>query len=361
MFDFAELKTLHIELTTRCQASCPMCARNYHGGMENPNLSKSEITFQNFQKIVGGEIISLIEYIYFCGNFGDPILSNHLIDIVKYCRQVKPSLRIGIHTNGGARNKDWWEKLADVLPEDHCVHFALDGLEDTHSLYRKGTDFKKILENATTFIKAGGKAEWVYLSFKHNEHQIDQAKKMAHDLGFKFFNHKATSRFLEKPWLDVLDEEGKMLYKIEPPSEHRITFIHKDVILNYQSIVDTTDISCRIQKEKSLYIDSSKHLWPCCWLAALPYTYSKPEDLIHQYQTSQTTVINELVNSMGGYDSIDLLKHSIKEILSRDQWKTSMTSYWQAKKLATCTKTCGVFKEKILTQYQDQFLSKASF
>ena len=38
MFKFNELKTVHLEISTRCQASCPMCPRNYHGGLENPNL-----------------------------------------------------------------------------------------------------------------------------------------------------------------------------------------------------------------------------------------------------------------------------------------------------------------------------------
>lgn len=38
MFNFQDLKQVHLEITTRCQASCPMCSRNYHGGLDNPNL-----------------------------------------------------------------------------------------------------------------------------------------------------------------------------------------------------------------------------------------------------------------------------------------------------------------------------------
>jgi hypothetical protein len=274
---------------------------------------------------------------------------------------MKPSISIGIHTNGSARTKDWWRKLAEALPKEHCVHFALDGLADTHHLYRIGTDFNKIIENAKTFISNGGKAEWVYLSFKHNEHQINEAKELAKTLGFEKFNHKATSRFLEKPWLDVINEQGEVLYKIEPPSEHKITFIHPDIIKSYKNVVKTASIKCKAINDKSLYIDAFKNLWPCCWIGMIPYTYSKPNDIVHEYQTEQTTVINELIESLGGYSAIDLGSRSIKDILSDTKWKTIWSEYWQDKKLATCAKTCGVFPEKILTQYDDQFIKVEIF
>ena len=30
------IDAIHIELTDKCQAACPMCARNYNGGIERP-------------------------------------------------------------------------------------------------------------------------------------------------------------------------------------------------------------------------------------------------------------------------------------------------------------------------------------
>jgi len=361
MFSYDELRTLHIELTSKCQASCPMCARNYHGGLANPNLPDSEITLDEFKNIVNADVFARIDYIYFCGNYGDPIMSNHLLEIVQYCTSRKPTIKIGIHTNGSARNDKWWEALAKALPKDHAVHFALDGLEDTHHLYRTGTNFKNIISNATNFIKQGGIAEWVFLSFKHNEHQITQAEQMAKELGFAKFDHKATSRFLEKPFLDVLDKNGELAYKIEPPSEHKITFIKPEIIKAYKEVVKTAEIKCKVVADKSLYIDAFKNLWPCCWLGALPYIYSKPTDLIHEYQGDQTAVINEIVNSIGGYNAIDLTSRSIKEILEDSRWQAVWPKYWDNKKLATCAKTCGVFPEKIITQYDDQFIRTAEF
>jgi sulfatase maturation enzyme AslB (radical SAM superfamily) len=63
------------------------------------------------------------------------------------------------------------------------VRFALDGLKDTHSLYRMGSDYDTVVKNMKTFIDAGGRATWKFIVFKHNEHQVDEASKLARELG----------------------------------------------------------------------------------------------------------------------------------------------------------------------------------
>lgn len=358
MFDFTDLKSIHVELTSNCQARCPMCARNHHGGLPNNNLPTSEITFEQFQIIFTSEVLNQIEHIYFCGNYGDPIMSDHLIDIVRYCNSTNPSLSLAIHTNGSARNKRWWQRLAKSMPKDHCVHFALDGLKDTHHLYRIGTSYDKIIENAKTFISEGGTAEWVFLSFKHNEHQVEQARQIATELGFSKFVHKQTIRFVEKPWFDVLDKEGNVQYKLEPPKHIPITFIKPEVIKQYKTLVESAEIACKVLEEKSIYVDAQKNLWPCCWIGAIPYIYSDPTTLAHSYQMDSIDSVEKLIKEIGGYDRIDLLKHSIKEITSSDIWKNIWFSQWNQKKLVTCAKVCGKFPNKVLSQPEDQILNR---
>ena len=354
MFSFNELKTIHVELTSRCQASCPMCARNYHGGQENPNLILSEITFEEFKHIFDETVLTQIDYIYFCGNYGDPIISNHLIDIVEYCNLVNSNIRLEIHTNGSARTLEWWKELARKLPKNHCVHFALDGLEDTHHIYRVGTNFDNIINNATAFIQAGGIATWVYLSFKHNEHQVEKAKQLAYSLGFNKFNHKTTGRFLEKPSYNVLDQKDNIVYNIEPTTDRDLVFIRPEVIKNYKKIFANSAIECKVQKEKSIYVDSQKHIWPCCWTGALPYIYARSTDAVFEYHQDQRATINEIVDKLGGYDSINLLTVSIRLVLNNSIWNTIWKEYWGDNKLSTCARQCGKALTNIISQAPDQ-------
>ena len=43
------------------------------------------------------------------------------------------------------------------------------------------------MRNAQYFIEAGGRATWKMIRFKHNEHQIEQAKQLSQTLGFVDF------------------------------------------------------------------------------------------------------------------------------------------------------------------------------
>lgn len=344
MFQYNELKQLHLEITNRCQASCPMCNRNFHGGMSNPLIKNADWTLQDFKDILTPSVLKHLQGFYFCGNFGDPIINSDLLDMCDYATKENPNLNIAIHTNGSARTTAWWKDLAGVLPKDHRVIFALDGLADTHSLYRIGTDFNKILDNARAFIKAGGNAEWMFIKFKHNEHQVQAAEALAKEYGFKAFSVKNSSRFIGEPKYAVYDETGNTTHYIEPPSDNEMKFISHDVINNYKSIVDNSEIDCYVLRTKEIYIDFNRHVYPCCYLASVPYTYidedeSKPVRLDIRKQH------NEYIQDLGGYEKIDASLKSLEHILSQDAWHTVWDKYWFKQKMITCARSCGKIKE----------------
>jgi MoaA/NifB/PqqE/SkfB family radical SAM enzyme len=146
MFNFTELKQIHLEISNNCQAACPMCNRNIRGGLDNPLIKLNDWTLLQFQTILTHEVLNQIEGFFFCGNFGDPIMNNDLIAMCKYSTEINPGLNIRIHTNGSARSLTWWRELAESLPKTHSLVFAIDGLEDTHHIYRIGTNYNQILK-----------------------------------------------------------------------------------------------------------------------------------------------------------------------------------------------------------------------
>lgn len=100
-----------------------------------------------------------------------------------------------MNTNAGAKKPEWWRELAKTLGNWSYLKFSFDGLGDTNHLYRQGVNWDIAWENALAFIEAGGKAEWDYLIFEHNEHQVEEARALAEKVGFRKFIPKKTGRF----------------------------------------------------------------------------------------------------------------------------------------------------------------------
>jgi hypothetical protein len=358
MFSFRELKQVHLEITTRCQASCPMCSRNYHGGLDNPNLKIADWTIDDFQKIFNPRLIDQLSGVYFCGNFGDPIINNDLQQMCSYLRKKKESMSVRIHTNGSARSIDWWQKLPACLPQDHVVIFGIDGLEDTHSIYRIGTNFDQILKNAKAFIDAGGIAEWVFIKFKHNEHQVDEAKKLADAIGFQRFSVKNSSRFLTDDKFSVLKSDGSVDYYLEPPTENKIVFVTKDLVKKVDQWLGDVDIDCYVLKNKELYIDAHKMLWPCCFLAATPYNHNEPSSIIFDLKNRALDEYTSLVNNLGGVEKLNLLNYSLQDIVESTQWQSIWQEKWQDKQLLVCAKTCGKSKTNNFSKPSEQIVER---
>ena len=361
MYKFKEIKRIHLELSTNCQAKCPMCARNEHGGLENPILPINDISIDFFKHIFTIPFLQQIETVSICGNFGDALLNNDLPSILEYITTSNTKVKLDLHTNGSLRSTTWWRDLVKVLPSDHCIHFGIDGLEDTHHIYRIGTNFNKIIKNAKTFIDAGGKAQWNFITFKHNEHQLDLARQMSKDLGFESFQEKQTSRFIGDPWFDVVDKTGNVIYKLENPSERKIVFIDKKTVENFKQVINDATIVCEVEDTKSVYLDGQGYLWPCCFVAGTRYFYTRPDKIAHGYRIHNTQMFNELVDKFGGIEQFNLRNKSLEDIVNSDTWQTLWNQSFTGEKLPVCARTCGKFEQPILSQCRDQFLDLEVF
>ena len=315
MYNLTDIKTVHLEITSRCQASCPMCARNIQG-LDNPWLELDEISLVQFKEWFPVDFIKQLDRLFMCGNLGDPIIAKDTLEIFQYLRATNPNIFLGMNTNGSARNKEWWQALANTNVK---VIFGIDGLEDTHALYRIGTDFDKIIDNAYDFIQAGGTAEWHMLVFEHNEHQIDQCRKLSQELGFNDFKFKHTSRFREDK-LNVLNKDGSTSHILLPSIKSKKISKLLDSVFE-----ETTEISCKVLKEKSIYINAKGQLIPCCWLdhsAMLPIHPSK---------------IDMLDRKIEFYSLKNLTLH---DIFIKDTFNNIADS-WSNSPIRECSRQCG--------------------
>lgn len=353
MFNFTDLNDIHLEISNNCQASCPMCVRNLHGGLENPLVKVTNWTLDDFKTIMSEKVLRQISGFYFCGNFGDPVLNNSLLDMCKYADKINSNLSIRIHTNGSLRSKEWWHQFAKVLPKHHRVIFAIDGLADTHILYRIGTSFDKIIENATAFINAGGTAEWAFIRFKHNEHQEMQAEEMARKIGFHSFAVKNSSRFLVEPKVTVLDRQGQPTHTIEPATDTPMKFIDKKIIQAYKEITSSSTISCHVKKQKEIYIDAFKEVYPCCWLASTPYTFIE-DDEVAEVRHEMIKQHHSMIDALGGRENLNAVNKTLEEIINSNEYQNVWEHFWYKEKLITCARTCGTTSITNFSKSYDQ-------
>ena len=342
MFSYNELKSVHLEITNRCQASCPMCPRNIHGGIDNPLLEINDWSVADFQRIFSVDVLQQLEIVNFCGNFGDPLLNNDLIEMCEYIRDTTPNIQVLVHTNGSLRSSSWWKKLYQALPKNHTVIFAIDGLEDTHNIYRVGTDYNLILRNAKTFITEGGNAEWCFIRFKHNQHQVADAEQISNELGFKKFSVK-NSRRHARPF-PVVDKDGNFLYNLEQPTDSEIKFVSKRDIQGHQQWPNADKINCMAVKDKELYIDAHYQLSPCCMIGAFLYT-NYDVNLLKSYNLFQEDSIieeGELVRQQVlKFPRLNVLESGLRNIVETDEWQDMWQQKWKDKSSSTCIIMCG--------------------
>jgi len=320
MYLLNDITTVHLEITNKCQASCPMCARNLQGGVDNPFINPNEITLDQFTEWFKPDFITQLTKLYMCGNLGDPIIAKDTIEIFSYCRHNNPNIILSMNTNGGARSRKFWEQLAELQV---TVRFGIDGDKDTHGIYRKGTDYNTIIKNATTYINAGGKAIWDMLVFKHNKHQLDDCKTLSEQLGFIQFVAKNTSRFKEDK-LDVINSKGKKIYTLFPSD--------KSKKLSTIDIVPS-EIHCKV-KSGSLYITSNGIVTPCCWLGLDEMPHHNPSRI-------------DYLTRIGKFYSLE--QNTLQEIFDNKVFE-KIESTWAENPLIECSKQCGNY-DKFNSQF----------
>jgi len=386
MYDLSRPFSFHIELTDKCNARCVQCSRNFVDDLgnlnERPNLCLTEITIDQYKDIFK-DYLHKTKTINFCGNMGDPLFAKDILAITEYSfshvlRPDKGLLKI--YTNGGFRSKKWWSEYGNLLKDKtHEVNFAIDGLEDTHHFYRTNTRFHRVIENATAFIEAGGNAEWSFIRFGHNQHQEEDCRKLAKELGFKKFTAVNTQRFYgrEKISYKWRDEEYSITrYKPEQktikalPSKDLnrttkvwdntpVNKISKDVVnistetarAKFQKDVvkstkeSTGSIDCHVAMRNEVFIDCMGYVHPCCWIGS------------HEYHR-----INKIKKRVAGDDFNDFLlesrefepawEKSFLDTIKNDWYQHILPLSWDISPCTICARQCGKGKFTTVRQYE---------
>ncbi len=354
MYNYNEIKTIHLEVTQNCQASCPMCDRNMNGEGVNPHINLDELSLVDCMNIFPPQFVKQLETMYMCGNLGDPIVARDTLEIFRYFRKHNDNMWLSMNTNGGAKDANWWKELAVVLGRMGAVIFSVDGLEDTNHIYRQGVVWKNVERNMRAFINAGGRARWDFLIFEHNQHQVEEAENLAKHWGCEKFIKKKTGRFVDaktnkKESHQAKNKKGKETAKLKKPDvkyQNKALTKQETILKKYGSMdnyYDAAPINCKVAKEKSLFITAEGLALPCCWTAGRMYKWWHEDPYVEQ--------IWDFIPSKKKLNA----KHGLKKVFDTGIFENIKNSWEEPScsqgKLKVCSMKCGAEFDPFTEQF----------
>ena len=369
MFSYDSVVEYQLEITTYCNAACPQCPRNINGGEVNPHLPLCHLDRDLINTRFSLELCNKLKQIFFCGSYGDPIVHPEFLEIVKDFRNKSKTLWIYIHTNGGYHNLEWWKELAEVIGPCGKIDFGIDGLEDTNHLYRRHVDFRKVINNAQSFIQAGGKAQWNYIVFEHNQHQIEAAKILSQIIGFEQILFRGTGRFLDHENL-IQKDSWQVTPKNAEPYELQVTSLSEyqnssmqrleDLKKEYNNIkeyFDTTPIKCDACVNNKLVITAEGLVLPCNFFEhnlydARFYDRSVQPGSNDLHFVDGKNQVRQLLESYD-MDRLNINNYSLQDILQNDFWSDLVASWnktLEQGRVFECAFTCGQKLTKVWDQ-----------
>lgn len=362
MFKFDIIDEYQLEITSYCNAACPQCPRNINGKGINPFMPLTHLPKDVIDYTFSQDHCKKVRQIFFCGSYGDPIMHPEFLEILEKFRSKNPTLWLYMHTNGGVHDATYWKEIAKIMNGYGQIDFGIDGLDDTLHLYRKNVKYDQVITNAKAFINAGGRAQWNYIVFEHNEHQVNQAIQLSQDLGFfnilirktgRFFNHETLEEFSEWP----ISGEGRTL---KPPknSEYKnksIMFLPglKEKYKDMKEYFTTTSIKCDALLGKKVSINAEGLVLPCNFFNHNLYDarfYDNSLPCANQLSFSNgKNQVRTFLESYG-LESLNIKSNSLENIFQNKFWSDLVDSFSNQNRLFECAMTCGEKFTKVWDQ-----------
>lgn len=173
--------TISIEPTTNCNLGCPECP----SGLKSFTRPTGNLEIENYKKLIE-EVSDTTIYGYFYFQ-GEPFMHPKFLDLVRFA--TSKNLYSVTSTNAHFLT----QRIAEEVVQSGLsrIIVSIDGTtQEVYEQYRKGGSLEKVIQGTKNLVEAKKKLQQKtphiilqFLVVRHNEHQIEDVKKMAVELG----------------------------------------------------------------------------------------------------------------------------------------------------------------------------------
>ena len=217
-----------IEPTTNCNLGCPECP----SGLKSFTRPTGDLEYDFYKRTID-EIGDKLIYLYFYFQ-GEPYMHSRFTELVKYAagKNIYTVTSTNAHFLTERKAKETVESGLDR------IIISIDGTtQATYEQYRVGGKLEKVIEGTKNLIKAKqelkSKTPYVIFQFlvvKPNEHQIDEVKKLASELGVDEVKLKTAQVYDFENGNDLIPIiEKYSRYEKQPDGKYKI----KNELLNH--------------------------------------------------------------------------------------------------------------------------------
>lgn len=221
--------SISFEPTTSCNLRCPECPSGLRAFTRPTGMLEKDFFTRTIDEI-HAELLYLIFYFQ-----GEPYLNPAFLDMVKYAGSK--GIYTATSTNAHYLNDDNARKTVESGLDRLII--SIDGTtQESYKQYRVGGQLEKVLEGARNVVKwkkaLNSKTPFVFFQFlvvKHNEHQIEDIRRLAREIGVDEVRFKTAQVYdYENDPNQLIPEQEKFSRYVKQPDG---TYLPKNKLANH--------------------------------------------------------------------------------------------------------------------------------
>ena len=230
---------LVVDPTNVCNLRCPLCPT----GLMQRGRRAEMIPWETFTRVIDEAAPWALKVNLF--NWGEPLLHTHLFDMVKYASSK--NLGTSMSSNMSIQLTD--ERIDELVTSGlEYLCLSIDGAtQQAYSTYRRRGSLELVLSNVRRIVerrKALGSRtpvlEWQFIPMKHNEHEVEAARKLAAEIGVDVFRcipvglpfDAPDAENLAKKWFPVAARDGGVEMSSNDQAQSACYFLYRYLVVN---------------------------------------------------------------------------------------------------------------------------------